>query len=323
MAHGAVNGMWGDRLRERYPGLAVSMCLRAHGRDVPLTAEAVRATYPTATARLAVFVHGWCDNAESWQRYAFQRAASHERTTIDYGAALQADLGCTPLYVRYNSGLHISDNGRALSDLLDEVSGVWPVPIEQIALIGHSMGGLVSRSACHAGALVERPWTRQVRHVVCLGSPHLGAPLEKGVNALTWAMARVPETRAAARLLNLRSAGVKDLRFGACVDADWRDADPDEFLRDRCTEVEFLPDAAYYFVGATLSRSATAPVGRLLGDVLVQYPSASGAGRRRRLPFEAGNGAHLGGMHHLQLLNSPQVYAQLRRWLDAPVPRTA
>jgi hypothetical protein len=151
--------------------------------------------------------------------------------------------------------------------------------------------------------------------VICLGSPHLGAPLEKGVNALAWALARAPETRGMARLINLRSRGVKDLRFGSCAEADWQDVDPDEFLRDRCTEVPFLAHATYCFVGATVSAVPGSVAGRLVGDVLVLWPSAAGRGRRRQIPFGADRGRHLGRMHHLELLNSPRVYPLLRDWL--------
>ena len=324
MAHGAVNGMWGDLLAERHPALALGMSLRIGGADLAPSRPALAAAYPAATGRLAFFVHGWCDNAESWQRYAFQRASEAPDATpvtVDYGAALQADLGITPVYVRYNTGLHISDNGRGLAELIDATLACWPVPVTDIHLVGHSMGGLVARSACHAGDQEEMAWTRLTRHVVCLGSPHLGAPLERGVNALSWALARIPETSGLARLINRRSRGVKDLRFGALAEADWRDADPDEFLRDRCTEVPFLPGAAYSFVGATVTRSPHSPLARLVGDTLVQWSSASGRGRRRVIPFDEERGAHFGGMHHLQLLNSPRVYRVLRDWLAAsPVP---
>lgn len=318
LAHGAVNGMWGDLLAERHPDLALTMCLRVQGRDVPASAQAIRAAYADATGRVVVFIHGWCDNAESWQRHAFQRIgpAGAPVGAVDYGAALRRDLGFTPVYIRYNTGLHISDNGRALANLLNTLHQCWPVPVETIALVGHSMGGLVARSACHVGA--SYAWAADVRQVVCLGSPHLGAPLEKGVNVLAWALARLPETRGAARLINLRSRGVKDLRFGSCAEVDWQDADPDEFLRDRCTEVPFLPNATYCFVGATVSAASGSVVGRLVGDVLVLWPSAAGRGRRRRIPFSAEHGRHLGGMHHLQLLNSPRVYPLLREWLAEP-----
>src|SRR5437588_3315 len=118
-----------------------------------------------------------------------------------------------------------------------------------------------------------------------------------------------------ADLVNGRSAGIKDLRYGNCVEKDWCDCDPDEFIRDRCTEVPFVAHAAYYFIGATLSRDPGDPLATLAGDLLVRFPSASGRGAKRRIPFEIDNGAHVGGLHHFQLLNHPAVYEQVRKWL--------
>jgi pimeloyl-ACP methyl ester carboxylesterase len=196
------------------------------------------------------------------------------------------------------------------------------VAVEEIALVGHSMGGLVARSACHYGADRGYGWAGQVRHVFCLGTPHLGAPLEKAANLAGWGLGRSELSRPFAALVNVRSAGIKDLRFGSCVEEDWCDCDPDEFLRDRCTEVPFLPAATYYFIGATISRDPGDPLGRLAGDLLVRFPSASGQGGRRRIPFAIDNGAHLGGLNHFQLLNHPAVYEQMRSWIT-PTPALA
>jgi pimeloyl-ACP methyl ester carboxylesterase len=288
MALGALNGAIGDRLARDGNPLALEMTVRSEPR--------------LATPRLAVFVHGLCETDEAWRLFSRE----------PYGSRLHQDLGYAPLYVRYNTGLHISDNGRRLAQALDEIVAGWPMPVEEIVLVGHSMGGLVARSACHYGG----DWAQHVRHVFCLGSPHLGAPLEKAANATGYALARLPETRPLAKVVNGRSVGIKDLRFGSCAEEDWCDCDPDEFLRDRCTEVPFLDCAAYYFVGATLSQRPDGPAS-LLGDLLVQFPSASGRGRRRRIPFEVDNGMHLGGANHLQLLNHPAVYEQLVSWLAA------
>ena len=209
-----------------------------------------------------------------------------------------------------------------LAHLLQDLLSGWPAAVEELVLIGHSIGGLVARSACHYAERDGLAWTDSVRHVFCLGSPHLGADLEKGANVLAWALGRLPETQSLAKLVNSRSAGIKDLRFGSCVEEDWRDCDPDEFLRDRCREVPFLPDANYYFIGATLSAG---PLGSLLGDLLVRMPSASGRGngRGRRIPFTLDNGQELAGLNHFHLLNHPAVYAQLRAWITRRSPAGA
>ena len=285
LALGALNGGIGDRLERRGSELALRMTARCEGPTTP---------------KLAVFVHGLCETDEAWTLLSNRPS---------YGDRLATGLGYTSVYIRYNTGLHVSDNGRNLSELLEGLASEWPLTVEEIALIGHSMGGLVCRSAAqHGGA-----WTEKLRHVFCLGTPHLGAPLEKAANVAGWAFGRLPETRAFAKLVNGRSVGIKDLRFGSCSEADWCDCDPDEFLRDRCHDVPFLETATYYFVGATLTPNRDG----LLGDLLVRYPSASGNGRHRRIPFDIDNGLHLPGATHFHLLNHPAVYEQLERWLAA------
>lgn len=303
----AVNGIYGDEMTNRENGFALSMQVRRRGHPVELTADSIAEAFPRATGRIAVFVHGWCMTERSWWR-----APRTGEELRPYGKRLRKDLGYTPVYLRYNSGQHISHNGQALADVLNRLHELWPAAVEDVVLVGHSMGGLVSRSACHYGRDQEHAWADEVRHVVCLGSPHLGADLEKGVNIAAWALAKLPETRGLAAFLNTRSAGVKDLRFGALLDEDWRDCDPDEFLRDRCQEVPFLPHAVYHFVSTTAAPRA---VGLLMGDHLVRPKSAAGLGRSRKVPFETAHGLTLTGLNHFDLLNHPSIYDKLLAWL--------
>jgi pimeloyl-ACP methyl ester carboxylesterase len=307
----AVNGIYGHLLTSRGNGFALTMGVRRHGQPVERTPDSIATAFPEATGRVVIFVHGWCMTERSWWRPP-NTPPDIDEVSQPYGTGLRTELGLTPVYLRYNTGLHISQNGQDLARLIDQLRTLWPVPVEEIALVGHSMGGLVVRSACHYGLEQELSWTGDVRHVVCLGSPHMGADLEKGVNAATWALAKLPETRALAAFLNRRSSGVKDLRYGAVLDEDWLDSDPDEFLQDRCHEVPFLPDAVYHFVATSAGPRA---VGLLFGDSLVRPASASGRGRFRQLPFEAAHGLTLTGLHHLDLLNNPAIYQKLVEWL--------
>ncbi len=316
MALGALNGMLGDRLAEEGNELAVPMRIRHRGEDLRAERGALAEAFPGAAPKLAVFLHGLCETELSWRLHAERHYGDPDAT---HGARLERDLGLTPVYVRYNSGRHVSDNGRDLSELLDELVASWPVPVEELVLIGHSMGGLVARSACHEGHGASRSWTKSVRHVFSLGAPHLGAPLEKATNLAGWGLTAVAETRPFAAVLNSRSSGIKDLRFGSLVEEDWRDHDPDELLSDRCQSIPLLETANHYFIGATLSQNAEGPVGSLVGDLLVRFGSASGKGRpERTIPFEADNGRHLGGLNHFDLLNHPAVYQQILEWLERP-----
>jgi len=307
-AIGALNGIWGDTLARRENRLALTMTLRSGGRDLSITRAGLRQAYPHASSRLAVFIHGLCETDDAWM-------LGGERH-VPYGFRLQAELGYTPLYVRYNTGLHISENGRQLAQLLDQLAQAWPVQVQEIALIGHSMGGLVARSACHYSDGAR--WCGAVRHVFTLGSPHLGAPLEQGANAITYYLSKLPETRALlAAPLNLRSVGIKDLRYGYLVDECWQDQDCDAFLRNTSREVPFLRTANHYFMCATLSRDADGLAGRLVGDLLVLRASAWSQRRGERLLFRIEHYGHLGGANHFDLLNHPAIYRQMRRWLAA------
>ncbi len=308
VAIGALNGAFGDRLEREHSPLAVQMTVRRGGEAVDLsTADAVRDAFPDATGRLAVFLHGIGETEGAWSRGALKH--------VPYGPRLRVELGYTPVYIRYNSGRHISDNGRQLAQLLDELTSAWPAPTEEMALIGHSVGGLIARSACHQGT--DRSWVEKVRHVFMLSSPHLGAPFERATHAASAAFARLPETRSLATALNVRSSGVKDLRYGYLLEEDWFGRDPDEFVRRMATEIPFLEGANHYFISAGISRNPDGLANRLIGDLFVVGPSAwAQAGREQRLSFPIDHYRHVGGVHHFQLLNHPAVYEQIRNWLS-------
>ena len=310
-ALGALNGFWGDRLAEQRPALAPPMSVRAHGgrlRQVP--SNVVCDVAGTATGRIIVFLHGLCENDLSW---SFRAEQTWGERTVTYGSLLRDERGWTPLYVSFNSGLHISANGLALAERLEAIVAEWPVQVSDVTLVGHSMGGLVARSAAHQAAELGHSWVSALHHLVGLGAPHLGAPLERAVNKGTHAMAKLPETRPFATWLNRRSVGIKDLRHGALVEADWSGFDPEDRV-DNCTDVAFLPDVAYYSVSATLSRTPHSRL-PLLGDLFVDHSSATGNGLKRRLAFEVERTLHVGGRHHFHLLGDPVIYAHLRDWL--------
>ncbi|HUA70654.1 MAG TPA: alpha/beta fold hydrolase [Solirubrobacteraceae bacterium] len=304
----ALNGVFGDALVRRGNALALPMAFRRGGRDLELTRTELARAYPHAKPRIAVFVHGLCETDDAWK-------LGSERH-VPYGQRMEVELGYSPLYLRYNTGRHISENGREFADLLERLIGAWPVAVDEVVLIGHSMGGLVARSACHYSA--RSACVAKVRHAFTLGTPHRGAPLEQVTNAASAALARVPETRPLAKALNIRSSGIKDLRYGYLVDECWMDQDCDAFLRNSSREIPFLPTARHYFICATLSREPDATVGRIIGDLLVLQPSAwAHPGRGKRLQFPIEHYHHLGGVNHFDLLNHPAIYDQMRRCLSS------
>lgn len=306
----AIQGLIGDALADEAPILASPMTFRVDGAPVPPERFADRVAVPTT--RLVVLLHGLVETEHAWRLGG--------RPT--YAERLDDELGYTPVHVRYNSGLHISENGAQLRDLLARLVASWPLPVHEICLLGHSMGGLVARSACHQAEEAGEEWVRAVRQVICLGSPHLGAPLEQFVHHAAAALDLLPETRPLGVLLRRRSAGIRDLRQGSLVDEDWRDLDTDALRARAVREIPLIGGADHYFVTATLTRSPKHPLGVLVGDGLVLTGSGAGHGRTRRIGFDELNGLHVPEANHFSLLNHDAVYTALRGWLTG-APRRA
>jgi hypothetical protein len=285
--------------------------VRAGGRDVACDSAGLAAAFPDATARPVVFVHGLCEDDAAWSL----RARRHGGT---YATRVVPDAGGTAVTIRYNTGLHVSENGRRLAALLEALVAAWPVEVEGLALVGHSMGGLVVRSAGHAGTEAGHRWPALVDTTVSLGTPHLGAPLAQAAHVAAWALSAVPESRPFGALLRVRSAGIRDLRHGSLLDAEWEALDPDALRGYERADVPLLPRARHHVVAATLARSPGHPLARVVGDLLVLTPSAHGLqGRRRVIAFPEDSCRHVGGHDHFDLLNSPALDELLRSWLSA------
>jgi PGAP1-like protein len=254
------------------------------------------------------------ETEDSWRRSAGRSAP--------YGDRLQAAFGYTPVFVRYNTGRHISDNGRDLASLLGQLAAAWPGRVDELLLVGHSMGGLIIRSACHYGQQSGTAWAGRVRHVFYLGSPHLGAPLARAAGIAGWALSQAPHTRPFATL----AAGppsVKDLRHGYLTGDDWAGCDQDHCLADHRASTPLLATAQHHTISATVTADPASPAGAVAGDLLVQPASAHGRrGPHQRIPFPAELSSGLGGMHHFDLLNHPEVWraihSRLRRAENTP-----
>jgi len=312
LALAVLNATLGDELADQGSPLAIPMAVRRGREDVAPQRDAFEAAFPEATSKVAVFVHGLGENEESWRLHADRHGFGTEST---YGSRLAHDLGYTPVYLRYNTGLHISENGRHLTTLLDDVVATWPTPVAELTVVGHSMGGLVARSAAHYAQQGSHAWISALRHVFYLGSPHLGAGLEQWVSRLSTVLGRLDESRPLASILDRRSAGIKDLHAGYLLDEHWREAGPRP--KSPGSDVPLVPWADHYAVSATVTASRRNPLGRLLGDLLVQPASARGRSRRGgHIPFPPEHMRHFGGLHHFRLLNHPGVYEAMREWLD-------
>lgn len=304
-ALGLVNAAIGDHLHATTSGLDLSMQLRAGDRYLAPTREAFTAALPEATGKVVVLIHGLGTTEWSW---CLEARRYHGDPTANFGSLLAADLGYTPLYVRYNTGRPIADNGERFARLLEDVLQAYPVPITELTILGHSMGGLVTSSACHYAEAHDLRWADALSRVFYLGSPHQGAPFARFGHLVTETFASVdlPATQIMARILEKRSAGIQDLSHGRITDDSWLAPHP------LARETLPLPHAAHHFISATITRDPEHPLGQLMGDLLVQVPSASGPSTHEHLfPIETDVQTY-GGVWHHQLQNHPAVYAQIK-----------
>ncbi|MFN7642796.1 MAG: lipase family alpha/beta hydrolase [Burkholderiales bacterium] len=305
----ALNGVWGDHLVATGNPLAIPMTLRVDGRVIDPAAGPSHGD----GRRVLVLVHGLCMNDLQWRRNGH-----------DHGALLAEAGGWTTLYVHYNTGRHVADNGRALDALLEDLIARWPVRVEALALLCHSMGGLVARSACHAAAEAGHRWPAALSAMVCLGTPHHGAPLERLGHVVDRTLGASPYAAPLVRLGRGRSAGITDLRHGLLRDEDRAGDDRFAHAHDTRVPTPLPPGVPVYLVAATTAARVGGRRDTWVGDGMVPLASALGehpdpafalgVPRARRLVVASTN--------HWDLLAHPEVAARLRRWLGGPARLT-
>ena len=308
----ALNGVMGDRLVESDNPLATPMTLRFNNEALNWEAMPDKALL---TGKVLIVLHGLCMNDLQW-------TAQNGNSTVNHAETLAEKLGYTPVYLRYNTGLHTSQNGQTLSNQLELLSALWPTPLTDISVLVHSMGGLVTRAAVHAARQSKRQWVNKLKNMVFLGTPHHGAPLEKAGNWVDVLLGVTPYSAPFKRLVELRSSGITDLRFGNVLDSDWQDQDrfKSQSKQQQNTR-EHLPlpeGVACFTVAATLAAKRSLLADRLIGDGLVPLNSALGVHSEpaRNLAFAKSSQLVVYRTNHMQLLGSAEVGDQLVTWLN-------
>ena len=303
----ALNGVMGDRLLANNNPFAIPMSLRHKGRA--LTPDSIR-SLPGATGKIALMIHGLCMSHLAW-------SGTETTTTNGHPQALASALGYTPIYLRYNSGMHISQNGRELADQLEQLLTHWPTAIEDLTVIAHSMGGLVIRSATHYAEKHDMAWPSLLKNIVFLGTPHQGAPLEKVGNWVDALMGSTPYTRPFNALGKIRSAGITDLRFGNILDEDWQGTDRFNLTKDQRKVVPLPDEVRCFCIAATTTEKRGALADRLIGDGLVPVNSALGSHDKthKALAFDSERQWISYRMNHMELLSRPEVTEKILEWL--------
>lgn len=276
------------------------MTLFEHDRPVNFAQLKGAAGSPHYRSKVCLLVHGLGCTERTWH---YQTTPDDAQT--DYGRQLAQDFGYTPFYLRYNTGRALNDNGQDLATLLAAFCAAYPAPIDDLLLIGHSMGGLVLRHACAIGQRSPNPWTDHVKRVFYLASPHTGAPLARLAQSTTQVLAAIPDpvSRLLSAMLDGRSAGIKDLRHGV--------APPPRVHAPNAAEAPFMASAQHFLIAGTITNDATNPLARFVGDGLVEVPAHTLDAGAKMLETRV-----FGAKDHLQLAHDPDVYAQIAQWCN-------
>jgi triacylglycerol lipase len=260
------------------------------------------------TPKICVLIHGLTNNETIW-------AFPDEE---DYGKFLQKDFAYTSFYLRYNTGLHISDNGKLLAEKMQQLMDNYPINLKEITFITHSMGGLITHSACFYAQLQKLNWTSKIKNIFLLATPHLGSFVEKFANVTTNILEKVPNwhTRMVGKLINLRSAGIKDLRFGYLTEEEWKNEDPDKLLKNNKSPVKKLTNVNYYVISARLTKQEKHWASYLFGDLLVSRKSATGRSKNlEEFNFSPENTHEFAKTYHFELNTRIEVYEKIKEWL--------
>ena len=308
----AINGVLGDHLLATANPLVITMALRHQGQTLLLDRVALAQRLPQATGKILVVAHGLCMNDLQWG------STGKDDSKSSHADVLARDLGYTPVYLHYNTGLHTSSNGQQFAALLEQLVQAWPQPIEELSLLVHSMGGLVARGACSHAERTGQAWRKQLKNIVFLGTPHHGAPLEQVGNWIDVLLGSNVVTRPFAAIGQIRSSGITDLRHGYVQASDWEGADRFERAPDAREPLPLPAGVACFTVAATTSREPRPIMDQLLGDGLVLVRSALGLhdDARHTLAFAPENQWVAYGMNHMEMLKRPEVAVQILRWLN-------
>lgn len=301
-----LNGVLGDHMQAHGNPLTLRMAWRRDGQKLEITRPALAHAIPHASGKILVMLHGHCMNELQWCRNGH-----------DHGAVLAAANGFTPMYLRYNTGLHISENGRALADQLEQLLAQWPTAVQEVCIVGYSMGGMVARSAFHYGKKARHAWVRQVHKLFFVGTPQHGSMVEQAGNLIDKALEASPYSHALSRLGKIRSSGTTDLRHGNLIDEDWKGHDRFAHADDRRQLSQLPANVQCYAIAAMIAKEPSEIWGQLVGDGLVPLKSALGEHRdtNRALHLLPEHQRVYYGMNHLGLLDSPAVCEQLQAWI--------
>ena len=308
-----INGLHGDEMEKKGHPALVKMSVRFKSRDIPPGKIKDFIDLKKHGGKLILFLHGLMNDETIWQ--------SEKKDTLKrLGTFIESQNKANVLYIRYNTGRHISENGRNLSCLLELIEDLYENDIVEINIIAHSMGGLVTRSAGHYATVLNHNWIKKLKKVFLIGVPNDGSYLARTAYMAQYFLRKLDPTKhdEYARLFDIRSNGIKDLSFGFMVDEDWMDPLFEKQKSRKATKIYPLTGVDYYLIAATVAdQNQKNKFFTFFGDGLVEKESALSNLFKENV-VDSGY-IHFGYFpeeNHLTLLESEKVQEYLLKGLE-------
>lgn len=132
-----------------------------------------------------------------------------------------------PIYFRFNPGVHVSTNGKALLELCNSLAEQPEMKNRDFSFITYSLGGLILRSALYYDQHTTSSLRRRIKKAIFINSPDGGSYLEKlgFLLALGLKASFIPALISIGHVGDQRSDGIKDLSHGIIREEDWQSSD--------------------------------------------------------------------------------------------------
>ncbi len=263
-----LNGLNGDILEENNDPLAIKMHFRYRNKDISVDKLVDYYDFNQFDGRVCILIHGLMGDEYMWKKIK----ANDENKIGDW---LEKNENQHVLYLRYNTGLHISENGRALSNLFEEFMNQYGNKIKQLVLIGHSMGGLLIRSAGYYADIQRQNWLERLKTIFLIGVPNKGSYLAQ-IGFFVGHIFRkidISHDDYIAKFMDVRSNGIKDLSFAYLTDDDWLNKNSGDLENYTVSKVRPISGVKYYLIGGILGKKNNI-LSSYFGDGLVGSTSA-------------------------------------------------
>jgi hypothetical protein len=308
-----INGLHGDSMDEKGHQALVKMSFRYKSRDIEISQIKDYINLSENKGKLIILIHGLMNDDNIWH-------SNPEDLIQRMGSFLEKQNKANILYLRYNTGRHISQNGQDFSLLIQNLLDFYRKDITEIVIMAHSMGGLVTRSACYYAGKLDHNWISILKKVFLIGVPNEGSYVARIAHMTQYFMRKIDPTDndKVAKFFEIRSNGIKDLSFGFLIDEDWQNTDYENKKVVKATKILPLKNVEYFLIAGIVSdEKSKKKIFNFFGDGLVEKKSAlSNLFKENEMQSGLVNFKLFENENHLALLESKEVHEYVTNCLN-------